>query len=122
MKMISPKIHGVIDYTVVAFLWLSPLLFSFTDLVSILTYGLGFIHLMLTVFSDFPLGLYKILPFKFHGIAELIVSIILIASTLFINLSEVEQIFYFFFGIAVFFTWLLTDYNMKHDDSTYILK
>jgi hypothetical protein len=115
MKFLTPKIHGAIDYGVVVFLWISPGIFGLSDFVSAMTYVLGGIHLALTLFTNFKYGLIKIIPFYLHGWIELMVSIILITAPWLLGFSEntVDRIFYVGFGIAVFATWLVTDYKGK---------
>lgn len=111
MKVLNAKIHGIIDYAVVLFLWLSPCLFGLSDFVTTLTYGLGAVHLILTLITNFPAGAVKLLPFTWHGHIELIVSIVLVASSWVLGFSGVDKIFYLSFGLAVFVTWLVTDYK-----------
>ena len=76
MKLNS-RIHGIIDYGVVIFLWLSPTFFGLPQITALFTYILGGVHLALTILTDFEMGLLKIVPLKVHGWIELIVSIIL---------------------------------------------
>jgi len=113
MKFLNPKSHGAIDYVVVIFLWISPSVFGLSDFVSMITYVLGGIHLVLTLFTNFQYGLIKIIPFSLHGWIELAVSLILVAAPWLLGFSEnaVDRIFYIGFGIAVFATWLVTDYR-----------
>jgi hypothetical protein len=115
MKFLTPKIHAVIDYVVVIFLWISPGIFGLSDFVSTITYALGCIHLVLTMFTDSHYGLFKIISFPLHGWIELAVSAILIASPWLLGFSgnAVDRIFYVSFGTAVFATWLVTDYREK---------
>jgi hypothetical protein len=112
MKLNS-KSHGVIDYAVVLFLWLSPTLFGLPKITSIFTYILGAIHLILTITTNFELGLIKIIPFKIHAVIELMVSIILFAAAFYLGRLEgdLSRNFYLGFAIAVFLTWLITDYK-----------
>lgn len=112
MKL-SSKAHGVIDYLVVLFLFASPTLFDLPEITTIITYALGAIHLLLTITTNFELGLIKIIPFKIHGIIELIVSISLFGGAFYLGTIEGElaRAFYMGFGVAVFFTWLISDYK-----------
>jgi hypothetical protein len=112
MKILRAKLHGIIDYIVVIFLWLSPTLFGLSEFVSTLTYGLGAIHLGLTIFTDFQYGLVKVIPFRLHGWIELIVSLALIGSPWIFGFDEnvTDKFFYIIFGVTVFVTWLITDY------------
>ena len=117
MKLNS-KIHGAVDYGVVLFLFLSPTFFALPNITSKFTYILGAIHLLLTVCTQFELGIFKIIPFKIHGMIELIVSLALVGVAFYLgNLEgDLSKYFYFSFAIAVFLTWLLTDYkgNSEH--------
>lgn len=116
MKLTS-KTHGAIDYLVVIFLLLSPTLFGLKDTTTLVTYALAVIHLLLTITTKFELGIVKIIPFKIHGTIELIVSIVLIGVALYLGSLEgdVSRNFYISFGIAVFLTWLLTDYTVSSE-------
>ena len=113
MKLLNSKIHGVIDYAVVLFLWLSPTLFGLGSITSIFTYILGAVHLILTITTNFEFGLIKIIPFKIHAIVELMVSIVLFAAAFYLGSLEgnLSRNFYICFAIAVFLTWLITDYK-----------
>ena len=114
MKFISPKVHGIIDYLVVIFLLASPTIFGFTGLLATFTYALAIVHLLLTILTNYNLGLIKVIPFTFHGTIEFIVGValIVIAYTLF-NDNAVGKLFYVIFGTVVLLTWLVTIYHAK---------
>ena len=115
MKIITPFVHGVIDYCVVLFLLVSPSLFSITGLPGMLIYALSAIHFILSITSGFKLGIFKLIPFKIHGIIELLVSLILVVMPWIFGFAQVEvaRNFYIIFGAIVFLTWLITDYKGK---------
>lgn len=112
---INSKIHGVIDYLVVIFLWVSPSLFNLPEVTALFTYTLGGIHLALTVLTNFELGLIKVIPFKIHGWIELVVALALFGVAFYLGSIEgdLSRNFYIGFGAAVFLTWLITDYKTK---------
>ncbi len=113
MLKLNSKIHGVIDYVVVIFLWLSPTLFGLPKATSLFNYVLGGIHFLLTLTTNFELGLIKRIPLKIHGLIELIVSLVLVVVALFLGSLEgdASKRFYLFFASAIFITWILTDYH-----------
>jgi hypothetical protein len=113
MKFISPKIHGLIDYLVVVFLFISPTLFGFTGTVAIFTYALGAVHLLLTILTNYPLGILRIIPVTLHASIELLVGVVLIviAYTLFRDNAEGSKLYYVIFGTVILLTWLVTDYR-----------
>jgi len=112
MKFMSPKIHGIIDYLVVLVLLLSPTILGFTGTLAMFTYALGIVHLLLTVLTDYPLGLMKAIPVTIHASVELLVGIalIVVAYTLFKDNAD-GKLFYVIFGTVVLLTWLVTDYK-----------
>lgn len=114
MQIISAKPHGVIDYLVVAFLLISPKLFGFTGLLANFTYAIAGVHFILTLLTNFNVGLFKVIPMPLHGLLELIVGIalIIVAFAVF-NYTEAGMVFYSLFGGAVLMVWYFTDYSPR---------
>ena len=112
MKLNS-RMHGAVDYGVVIFLLVSPTFFGLPYITGMCTYALAIIHLLLTIGTNFELGIVKIIPFKVHGIIELIVSLALVGVAFYLgNLEgDLSKYFYLSFAIAVFVTWIITDYK-----------
>ncbi|WP_291131657.1 hypothetical protein [Flavobacterium sp. UBA7682] len=113
MKIINSKIHGFLDYVVVAFLLVSPHLFNLPATTSLFTYILAGIHFVLTVLTNFELGLFKVVPFEVHGTIEVVVSILLVIAAFVLGVVDNSLARNFYLGIAlvVFLTWLFTDYG-----------
>lgn len=113
MKVINSRIHGIIDYLVVVFLVLSPTLFGLPELAASFAYILSGVHLLLTILTSFELGIIKLIDFKLHGVIELIVSFALIGLAFYLGVEEgiLARNFYLGFAVAVFLTWILTDYK-----------
>lgn len=114
MKLNS-RIHGIIDYLVVLFLWLSPTLFGLPAITSVFVYGLGAVHLALTICTNFEYGLVRFIQLKIHGGIELAVAIILVPVAFYLGNLEGEfaRNFVLAFAVAVFVVWLLSDYHNK---------
>jgi len=112
MKLNS-KIHGIIDYAVVLFLFISPKLFNLPSVTALVTYIIAVVHFTLTILTDFELGIIKVIPLKIHGWIELIVSIALVGLAFLLGGMEgdLARNFYLAFAAAVFITYLLTDYK-----------
>ncbi|WP_353087115.1 hypothetical protein [Flavobacterium sp.] len=110
---INSKIHGTLDYASVLFLWASPTLFGLPENTSYFTYVLGFIHLTLTILTDFDLGLIKVIPLKIHGIIEAVVAVLLGVTALFLGSIEgtIARNFYLIFAVVLAGLWFLTEYK-----------
>lgn len=113
MNRLTPNIHGVLDYATVLFLFISPSLFTMSEPAQYFTYTLGTVHLLLTIFTNFELGLIRIVPLKLHGWIELIVAIALIAVAFYFRNSGDALAFYYYliFAIVLFAVWILSDYS-----------
>ena len=113
MKILTPRQHGVIDYAVVVLFLAAPSLFGFTGVAATLSYALAAVHLLLTLFTAFPLGLVKVVPFGVHGTLELVISVALVAVPWVLGFAEQTRArnFYVGTGLAVFVVYLITDYK-----------
>ena len=116
MKVISPKLHGIIDYLVVLFLFASPTLFAMPKDIATYTYILGTVHLLLTILTNYSYGIFRLIPLQLHGLIELVVGVglIVVAYSL-LSYDERARHFYTWFGIAVLVVFIFSDYNSKND-------
>jgi len=112
MKFITPTVHGFLDLLGVAFLLASPALFGFTGYLALFTYALAALHLILTLLTNYYIGLIKVIPFQVHSSIEFLVAIALIVLAYTVFNDEVKgKLFYIVFGTVVLLTWLVTNYK-----------
>ena len=117
MKIISPRLHGVLDYATILFLGLSPFLFQMNHAARIFTFALGIVHLSLTLLTDFDMGIFKVIPLKIHGAIEVTVSVVLvIIAFLFRNWEDQTSFYYYLvFSMALFLVWLSSSYTNRNE-------
>jgi hypothetical protein len=72
-KPISPRIHGIIDYTTSATIAALPGFIEMPKRARRLFRGLGAGYTGLSSVTDYPLAAKRLVPFKAHGAAELAV-------------------------------------------------
>ena len=118
MKFLTPRIHGYLDFVVVALFALAPTLFGFVGTPATLCYILAAVHLVLTLTTAFPLGILKLIPFTVHGALELVVSIFLVSAPFVLGFADQSsaKIFFIASGILVFLVYLVTDYKAAAAD------
>lgn len=118
MKVISPRIHGYFDFLTVFIFLLAPTLLGLGQLSAMLAYGLAVVHLIVTLASDFPFGIIKLIPFTVHGWIERMVGPLLIAIPFIFNFSDEEAArnFYIAMGIIIIVAGILTDYQAEARD------
>ena len=66
-KIISPKLHGLLDFFVVLAFLVAPKVFGLEGGAAYLAYLLAAVHLGLTLLTDFPAGAFKLIPLRVHG-------------------------------------------------------
>lgn len=120
MKILSPRVHGYIDYAVAALFLLAPSLFGFSGLPETLCYILGAVHVGMTLLTAYPLGAAKIIPFPVHGALEAVVAVFLVAAPWLFSFDEAAAAKNFFIvsGVAVALVWLVTDYRSAYTTTT----
>lgn len=113
MKVINSKAHGILDYLTVVFLFLSPTLFGMDGTLATITYTLGVVHLLLTILTAFEFGFIKVIPFRIHGIIEIIVAIALGIVAYWFHTLENMLGFYFYLALAIviLLVFFLTDFT-----------
>jgi len=80
VKIISPTLHGVLDYATCAFFAAAPSLFGFTGAYATVCYLLAGGYLLVSLLTAMPLGAVKLLPFWLHGKLELVSGPVFIAA------------------------------------------
>lgn len=116
MKIISARHHGYLDFLTVGIFLLAPTLFGLSQTPALLAYVLAGVHLAVTLATDFPLGVFKLLTFKLHGWIERFVGPALVAIPFILGFADegVARNFYIAMGAIVIVVALLTNY---HEDS-----
>lgn len=115
MKVISPRLHGYLDFLTVILFLLTPTLLDLSQVPAMLAYSLAVVHLIVTLASDFPFGVIKIIPFTVHGWIERVVGPSLIAVPFILGFAneEIARNFYIAAGLVIIAVGVLTDYQGK---------
>jgi len=113
MKILSPRAHGYLDVLAVIGFLAGPRILEFEGTPATIAYALGGLHMLVTLATDFPFGVAKVLPMPLHGLIEFAVSILLFAMPWIAGFAEVEPARCFFLGAGAFvlLAFLITDYT-----------
>jgi hypothetical protein len=114
MKPISLTVHGVIDYLAVAIFAVAPAVIGLSGWPAALSYALAGIHLLMTLVTDFPAGVIKVIPIALHQWVERIVGPVLIILA-FVSMTEAARAFFVAMGIIIFAVERLTAYRSTTD-------
>lgn len=113
MKVLTPRMHGVLDYVMVIVFAVAPTALGLSGLPATIAYTLAGVHLLLTLATDFAPGILRIIPFPIHGMIEIVVSALLVALPWVAGFAgeTAARNFYLAVGVVIFIVWLLTDYR-----------
>jgi hypothetical protein len=113
MRLLSPTVHGYIDYFVVILFACAPMLFGFAGVPATLCYVLAAVHLTMTLLTAFPLGVLKVVPFPIHGAIEAVVVLALAVFPWLLGFAEVHAArnFFLFSAAAIAIVVALTNYR-----------
>jgi hypothetical protein len=110
MKPISVTFHGVIDYVAVVIFAVAPAVIGLSGWPAALSYALAGIHVVMTLLTDFPAGVIKVIPIALHQWVERIVGPVLIILA-FVSMTEAARAFFVAMGIIIFAVERLTVYR-----------
>jgi hypothetical protein len=114
MKPISLTFHGVIDYVAVVIFAVAPAVIGLSGWPAALSYALAGIHVVMTLLTDFPAGVIKVIPIALHQWVERIVGPVLIILA-FVSMTEAARAFFVAMGIIIFAVERLTAYRSTSD-------
>ncbi len=112
-KPIGPTAHGAIDYGFVTLQTLAPSLFRLKGPARTLCYTFAATQGVINTFSDHPLAVKRLIPFRLHGQLETpFVPALLVLPWMVgaFRQPKARRYFLSFFGIALV-NYLLTDYK-----------
>src|SRR5271167_2019964 len=112
MKLISHINHGILDYITIAVFALAPSLVGFAGTAALISYVLAAIHLTMTLLTNMPLGVLKIIPMKLHSIVEMLVGPVLFIGALALPILVTGgRGFFAAAGAVIFVVWLLSEHG-----------
>ena len=113
MKVISDTAHGLLDYLTVAIFALAPSILGLSGFAALVSYALAAIHLVMTVLTDMPLGVFKIIPIRLHALVEMLVGPVLVVAALVLpTLLGDKREFFLVMGLVILAVWLLSSYQV----------
>jgi len=113
MRILSPRIHGYLDYAAVLLLALAPTLFGFGGVAQVLCYVVAVAQLGLSLLTAYPLGVKHVIPFTVHAAVEATVAGLLVLSPFIFHFNnhDAARNFFIVSGVGLFLVWFVTNYH-----------
>ncbi|SNR46381.1 hypothetical protein [Hymenobacter mucosus] len=115
MKFLSPAAHGVVDVLFITILAMAPIMFDLQPAIDVACYVLAGGYLVITLLTDFKLGLFRVIPFPVHGWLDLLTGIALLAAPLLFQFpaASSERNLFWVLGLVSVVTWFITDWKKQ---------
>jgi hypothetical protein len=115
MRLLSPKIHGVLDYLAVALFVSAPVVFMINERTAAVAgcYAIAATLLVVSLLTRYPLGVVRVIPFTVHGALEFVTAPLMIAYPWMAGFADLPgpRNFFIVSGAALFALWAITDYK-----------
>ena len=113
MKLISPYVHGWLDYITMISLLIVPLTIKLNGRAEFMLIGFALFEFILAVITRYPLGATRQLPFPVHGVIDLISGIAFLAGPWLFGFSARPEARGVYLALGVYYVliWVLTDFR-----------
>ncbi|MEM8848276.1 MAG: hypothetical protein AAFY00_06950 [Bacteroidota bacterium] len=104
MKFVTKRIHAFLDYPVALALIALPFLLglgSSNPLALQLSVTVGVAALILTLLTDHHLGVFRVIPYKYHLLVDFMVAVVFILAPFVFSFEGLDGYYYWINGIAV---------------------
>jgi hypothetical protein len=115
MRILSARIHGYLDFALVAIFAVVPLIVGLGGSPLLIAWLLAAALLLLTLATRFPLGIWRAIPFPVHGLIELAIAVFCVSLPFSAGYApgSPARRFYVTMAALVFLVWVLTDYKRE---------
>lgn len=109
--MIPATVHRVLDIVTVIAFAVAPSLLGLSGVPAFVSYGLAFVHLVLTLLTRFSPGGSQPIALKVHGIVEMLVGPALLIAPFALGWEGIAKTFYLAAGTVIVAVWALSAYG-----------
>ena len=111
--MIRPTVHRVLDLLTVIGFAVAPFILRLSGPAAWLAWVLAAVHLLMTLATSFPDGAPGPVPFRLHGLVELLVAIVLLVVPFVVGWTGAARWFYVVAGIVILLVRLGTRFTVR---------
>lgn len=117
MRFLSARLHGYLDIVFIVLFVVGPIAFGLGGTPALISFVLAALLLILTLVTNYPMGVVKRIAFFAHGLVELAMTIFMALLPRLDGYSpgSPARRFYWMAAVALAIVWLLTDYRHESE-------
>jgi hypothetical protein len=114
IKIISPSLHGILDYVVDVTLISVPFILNFKEVSNSVFWvpvGIGILNFLYSIFTVYSRSLVKLIPMNWHLLFDFLVGLLLFALAFILPMEGIVKLFYIIMGLGIVLATSLTSSN-----------
>ena len=114
IKIISPSLHGILDYIVDIPLISVPFILNFKEVsnrVFWVPVGIGVLNFLYSIFTVYSRSFVKLIPMNWHLLFDFLAGLLLFALAFILPMEGFVKLFYITMGIGIVLATSLTSSN-----------
>ena len=114
IKIISPSLHGILDYMVDITLISVPFILNFKEVSNTVFWvpvGIGVLNFLYSIFTVYSRSFVKLIPMNWHLLFDFLVGLLLFALAFILPMEGFVKLFYITMGIGIVLATSLTSSN-----------
>jgi hypothetical protein len=114
LKIISPSLHGILDYIVDVTLICAPLILNFKEVSNTVFWvpvGIGVLNFLYSILTVYSRSLVKLIPMNLHLLFDFFLGFILFALAFILPMEGFVRLFYITMGIGIILATAFTSPN-----------
>ena len=114
IKIISPSLHGILDYLIDVTLISVPFILNFKEVSNTVFWvpvGIGVLNFLYSIFTVYSRSLVKLIPMNWHLLFDIFVGLLLFALAFILPMEGFVKLFYITMGIGIVLATSLTSSN-----------
>jgi hypothetical protein len=112
LKIISPSLHGILDYIVDVTLICVPLILNFNEVSNTVLWvpvGIGVLNFLYSILTVYSRSLVKLIPMNLHLLFDFFVGFILLALAFILPIEGFVKLFYITMGVGIILATAFTN-------------
>ena len=114
LKIISPSLHGILDYMVDITLISVPFILNFKEVSNIVFWvpvGIGVLNFLYSIFTVYSRSLVKLIPMNWHLLFDFLAGLQLFTLSFILPMEGIVKLFYIIMGLGIVLATSLTSSN-----------
>lgn len=114
MKILNPRLHGILDYVAASALIVAPFILGLSGLALWLSAAAGVALILYSLVTDYGPGIARIIPFRVHLVIDTVAGVTFVVAPFVVGWSGLVAAYYVVMGAGVLLVVAVTSANPEN--------